>query len=244
MILACYRKTKCIFHIRKSYIGAIPITNITRGKRQLNHSSIRSLNMSKETHQPARPPRIAFISGHIDLTQDTFDQNYRAPLDDAIAAGDSFIVSSSRGADTLALDYLLTANVSTERITTYLNTPLPPKAPPKRSNNKAKNANSSPNQTNRRDPDPSTIQKYEDVGVNVKLVSGDHTKRDTVMTRESDYDILWVRPEAETRTLYGSKWRPGRVSGTEKNRLRRDVVMVGRRGIGDVGDDGAESRAD
>lgn len=195
-----------------------------------------------ETDQPRRQARIAFISGHIDISQEQFDIHYASRLDEAIAAGDSFIISSSRGADTLALSHLLAANVPREKITIYLNTPLLPKDPPK--GRKAAKS-SGPNQTNRRDPTPELIQHFTDLGVKVRMVSGDHERRDTVMTRESEYDILWVRSEAESKEVYGRKWRKGRVSGTEKNRLRRDVMgigraAVGRKGIGQ-GDVGEES---
>lgn len=191
--------------------------------------------MSDAKQSPCSP-RVAFISGHIDISQEQFNTHYASRLNDAIAASDSFIVSSSRGVDTLALNYLLAANVPKENITVYLNTPLPPEDPPK--GRKATKA-SGPNQTNRRDPTPELIQRFTDLGVNIRMVSGDHERRDTVMTRESDYDVLWVRSEEESREVYGRKWRKGRVSGTERNRLRREVVGIGRdavqrRGIGEV----------
>jgi hypothetical protein len=44
------------------------------------------------------------------------------------------------------------------------------------------------------------------------------------MTQESDCDILWVRPDNETKALYGKKYRPGRVSGTQKNKHRREQL--------------------
>ena len=47
-----------------------------------------------------------------------------------------------------------------------------------------------------------------------------HLARDARLTAESDYDILWVRPEEEMKALYKENWRP-RVSATEMNRLRR-----------------------
>ena len=46
----------------------------------------------------------------------------------------------------------------------------------------------------------------------------------------SNDDILWVRPAEETKAMYGAMYRPGRVSGTEKNRLRRIEKDQGRRG--------------
>lgn len=50
-----------------------------------------------------------------------------------------------------------------------------------------------------------------------------YTSRDAYMTNNSDYDILWVRPDEETKKMVeseGKVYRP-RVSGTELNRQRR-----------------------
>lgn len=53
------------------------------------------------------------------------------------------------------------------------------------------------------------------------MVAGrNHTERDVAMTRASHYDILRYRTEAECWVLYGDAYRK-RVSGTEKNELRR-----------------------
>lgn len=50
---------------------------------------------------------VLFISGHLDLTPDEFEQHYRPAIDAALARGDSFVVGDARGADTLAQRYLL-----------------------------------------------------------------------------------------------------------------------------------------
>ena len=50
-----------------------------------------------------------------------------------------------------------------------------------------------------------------------------YSQRDAAMTAASDYDLCWVRPEAECRRLYGDKYRK-RVSGTEQNVLRRQEM--------------------
>lgn len=52
------------------------------------------------------------------------------------------------------------------------------------------------------------------------VVGKGHTERDEAMTRASHYDILRYRTEEECRLLYGSNYRK-RVSGTEKNEIRR-----------------------
>ena len=67
-------------------------------------------------------------------------------------------------------------------------------------------------------------------GFGVKVVDGSHTDRDAVMTGESDYDILWVRPEEETTGLYGKKYRAGRVSGTQKNGERLELLAREQKG--------------
>lgn len=46
-------------------------------------------------------------------------------------------------------------------------------------------------------------------------------QRDAAMTECSDQDIAWVRTPEETKKLLGKKYRAGRISGTEKNILRR-----------------------
>src|SRR5262245_1858705 len=48
-----------------------------------------------------------YVSGHLDLTQDEFDEHYRPALDEALARGDSFVVGDARGADLLTQNYLL-----------------------------------------------------------------------------------------------------------------------------------------
>lgn len=47
------------------------------------------------------------------------------------------------------------------------------------------------------------------------------TERDFAMTSNSDIDIAYVRPTEESEKLYGKNYNPKRISGTEKNILRR-----------------------
>ena len=58
---------------------------------------------------------------------------------------------------------------------------------------------------------------------NIKVVSNftSYTKRDAAMTFASTEDLLWVRPDEESKILIGVKFDPKRKSGTELNRLRR-----------------------
>ena len=160
--------------------------------------------------------RVAFISGHIDLPRQTFLLHYKDRLDAAIAAGDDFILSNASGADSLALQYLQSQNVSPSRVKIYIRTP-----PVERQ--KAAETNETIRHVDRRRPQQETMDQYGKQGFAVKVLDGSHTERDTVMTRESDYDILWIRSEEDTKALYGRKYRPGRVSGTQKNKDRREM---------------------
>jgi len=163
----------------------------------------------------ASMPRIAMISGHIDISQADFATYYIPAIDLAISRGDRFILGDAQGTDTLALNYLLQHGgpVIKHRITIY----------PSR---------------------PYNVAKFEDMGITTStdppednaVASGHsvrgkgrrhgeeartrHLQRDARMTRASDYDILWTRSEEEARKLYGDKYR-SRVSATELNRLRR-----------------------
>jgi hypothetical protein len=47
------------------------------------------------------------------------------------------------------------------------------------------------------------------------------TQRDAAMTLASHRDIAWVRSAEESKKLYGAKYNPRRVSGTQKNLNRR-----------------------
>lgn len=44
--------------------------------------------------------RIAFISGHMDLTPQQLSQYYLARLDDALAQGHHFVIGDAKGVDT------------------------------------------------------------------------------------------------------------------------------------------------
>jgi hypothetical protein len=50
--------------------------------------------------------RVAFVSGHLDLTESEFGEHYVPALDRALAAGDAFVLGDARGADLLAQRYL------------------------------------------------------------------------------------------------------------------------------------------
>jgi hypothetical protein len=50
---------------------------------------------------------IGFISGHLDLTQEEFNEHYAPQIDEAIDHGDFFIVGDAKGADSMAQQYIL-----------------------------------------------------------------------------------------------------------------------------------------
>jgi len=55
---------------------------------------------------------VAFVSGHLNLTDAEFEAHYVPTLDRALAAGDSFVTGDARGADLLAQRYLLARSAS------------------------------------------------------------------------------------------------------------------------------------
>lgn len=140
--------------------------------------------------------QTAFISGHVYLpSSNYFTAYYEKPISVAILAGHHFIMGPSPGIDAMSLRYLIDQGVCPSRITIYL-------------------------AEFERHTLASRIQWFVDLGGNVKVEGSTFTKRDEVMTRDSDYDILRYMPIEEQRQLYGGKYRP-RVSGTEKNDRRR-----------------------
>ncbi|KAL9570460.1 hypothetical protein ACKAV7_005391 [Fusarium commune] len=151
-----------------------------------------------EHSEPAlRKPRIAMISGHIDISRSEFATHYHSPLDEAIARGDLFILGDAKGTDEMALDYILEKD-PTARITVYAS------------------------RAHRVQVFREKNIRVVFVEAMQKGTSGRqrHLQRDAEMTKASDYDILWVRSEEECRKLYRDKYRP-RISGTELNRRRR-----------------------
>ena len=142
----------------------------------------------------------AFISGPLDPTDEYFDLHYKPKIDAAISENHDFIIGPVRGIDALALQYLISQNVTPTRITIYMA------------------AFECASTTWR--------SSFTDLGVNVFVVEEAVTTRDrdAAMTRDSDYDILRYRSEAEAKELYGSSWWP-RVSNTEMNERRRKGIL-------------------
>ncbi len=134
--------------------------------------------------------KISFISGHLDLTQKEFDENYKEQIDEAVKRNDHFVIGDCKGTDLMAQQYLASLGICNKSVTVY-----------------------------HMFTDPrNNFGKY--------LIKGGYTddeQRDCMMTHCSDQDILWVRSAEEMKQRLGKKYRPGRVSGTEKNRLRRII---------------------
>jgi hypothetical protein len=59
---------------------------------------------------------IYFVSGPLHLTRQEFKDHYEAPLSKAVAAGGAFVVGDARGADTMAMQFLIER---TNRVTIF-----------------------------------------------------------------------------------------------------------------------------
>lgn len=141
--------------------------------------------------------RTAFISGPLAPDPKFFETQYKSRLLAAIAAGDSFVIGSSRGIDALALDFLRAQHVSPSRVQIFFY---------------AKELHGSSKQCLRK--------ALEKAGIREVIKGRNHTERDDVMTAASDYDILAYLSANECMALYGDKYRE-MVSGTEQNEQRR-----------------------
>ncbi|KAI1860967.1 uncharacterized protein JN550_011122 [Neoarthrinium moseri] len=165
-------------------------------------------------------PPIALISGHTDLSPSGFTTHYVPHINTALDTGHRFILGDAAGTDTFALAYLLSAPVLAahpnivSRITVY---------PSRRHNIAALRAQG----LRVIAPDHPSLKVERTVGVVGKKGPDarrwHHIQRDANMTAASDYDILFVRSEEESRRLYGEKYR-ARMSATELNRRRREEL--------------------
>jgi hypothetical protein len=140
--------------------------------------------------------RVAFISGPLDASDEYFTTHYAPRILSALASGDSFVIGPVRGVDTLALQFLLDPiqKVYPSRITIFMAEFEHARA--------------------------TWREEYEAKGVKIWKEGVTTRERDAAMTRESDYDILRYRTEAEAKELYGGEWWP-RLSNTEMNEKRR-----------------------
>ena len=116
---------------------------------------------------PASPRRVAFISGHLDITPAQFAEHYHPALDAAIHRGDAFVLSDCAGVDTLALTYLRSRHVDPSRITIYFSAPRPNRRP---GHNQSRSGGG--------DPRATAEQRFKKEGYNTATVTGYHTERD------------------------------------------------------------------
>ncbi|KAK3623209.1 hypothetical protein LTR22_024476 [Elasticomyces elasticus] len=164
----------------------------------------------------ARSP-TAFISGHTDLSQADFDTIYIPLIDAALSDGHNLVLGDAVGVDTQAL---VKAYPDIEaRITVYASRP----------DNVAMLEALAVKVFGPGDPSLLATKSVEAI---IGAVKGGrdkarfkHLVRDTNMTLHSDYDILYVRSEGESRDLYGDKyWK--RASATQLNRERRGKMEL------------------
>lgn len=113
--------------------------------------------------------KIAFISGHLDLTDEEFKVHYKPLIYKAIEDGHEFVVGDARGCDAMSQLYLDSQKFRSDRpvfvhVTVYhmFDTPR------------------------------NNIGSFETLGG-----YDSDTERDEAMTDNSDYDIAWVRPGRE-----------------------------------------------
>jgi hypothetical protein len=127
-----------------------------------------------------------FVSGHLDLSQQEFDQFYTMQIEKAIAQNAHFVIGDAKGADAMAQKHL--AKVHYRKVTIY-------------------HIGSKPR---------NLLGPFETRG----WFKNDE-ERDKAMTNASQQDIAWVRSEEMCKKLYGSNYKPNKISGTAKNILRR-----------------------
>ncbi|KAJ3506450.1 hypothetical protein NMY22_g17246 [Coprinellus aureogranulatus] len=171
--------------------------------------------------------KIAFISGPLEVDPAYFQAHYAARILTAVRAGHYFVLGASRGVDTLALRYLLSCPLCEDtkfdsaRITVYL-TQSEARNPRIRFSPTMKALERGGGKII---VSSVPLDKKAHIPTNMRTDPNSHlTQRDEAMTRASHYDILRYRTEEECRVLYGVKYRK-RVSGTEKNELRRKSGM-------------------
>lgn len=144
---------------------------------------------------------VAFISGPIDSGRDSiyFHTHYASRIAAAIKRGDHFVIGPiPTGVDADALAYLLEHPISPDRITVFVT--------------------SAENQL--------WGKKFGGFGVNVHVEGDTTAQRDAAMTQASTYDILRWRKKDEAREFYGTMWREGHLTNTERNwRRRRGIAL-------------------
>ena len=68
---------------------------------------------------------IAFISGHLDLSDDEFFLHYKSKIDEAIDKKHHFVIGDAKGADSMAQRYLSISDELLSYVTVYHMAELP-----------------------------------------------------------------------------------------------------------------------
>ena len=143
-----------------------------------------------------------FVSGHLDLTDSEFKDQYVPLLLEIYGTECTFVMGNAPGADTKTLRWLLNdAKIEPSRISIYAY---------------SKNVKKL----------EQDIQLFKKLGVQIVLDAAwqSATDRDAAMTRASTHDIAWVRSKEEQQKLLGKKYDPNWITGTQANLIRRTTV--------------------
>jgi hypothetical protein len=115
----------------------------------------------------------AFISGHIDLTQEEFDKYYATPIRHGLEHHDTFVIGDANGADAMAQQYISGLFELYNKIAKKTNLDCP----------------------------VTVYHMFEsprnNCGFKTKGGFKSDKGRDKQMTIDSDYDIAWVRKGRE-----------------------------------------------
>jgi hypothetical protein len=138
-----------------------------------------------------------FVSGHLDLSEDEFAAHYAAPMRAAANERASrFVIGNARGADTMALRYLLEGlRVSPHRVSIFV---------------AGRGWLHALRERTLYQRCALAAHPFPGIGI-----------RDACLTLSSNHDIAWVRSPSRSKQLYGAKYRPNRISGTQQNLDRR-----------------------
>jgi hypothetical protein len=178
--------------------------------------------------------KIYFISGHFDgLSDEIFALHYKPLIDLGIKEKSQFIVGDAAGADTMAQCYLHEMAIKIEGQTkgqsegqTKGQSEGQTKGQSEGQSEGKIESNFLPEGLRERVTVFHMFDKPRNNIGNFATHGGfkDDESRDRAMTIVSTDDILWIRPVEESKKLYGKKYRPNRISGTEKNKLRREEM--------------------
>lgn len=152
---------------------------------------------------------VWFVCGHLDLKEDEFLAHYKPRLDallERVKLGEQlrFVMGNARGADTMALQYLLQHSITMcpQNICVHV-------------------LGWKDGEQNLREE-----RRLTALGVQVHLYgTTDPEFRDANMTLLSTHDLAWVRSPATTKRLLGNKYDPNRISGTQQNINRRSSAF-------------------